>query len=93
MSPFDRSFCRFPTLMVTPLAGFAAIFRLRTAHSKTVFRPERSLSFTVRAEIGLPLRGLMVARRWSLKRSTSSGVTLPASSCFRKAANAAIVFR
>ena len=63
VNPFERTLRGLPSLMLTPSAGFAAIFPFATAQPKIVLRPDRSLSLTVFAEIGRPVRGLVDARR------------------------------
>ena len=43
--------------------GLAVSFLFDTAQPNSVLSPDRSLSFTVLAETGFPMRGLIVARR------------------------------
>ena len=68
--------------MVMPVAGLLGSLQFDAAQPNSVLGPERSLSFTVLALMGLPVLGLIEASRWSLKNlTTSSAVTRWASSC------------
>jgi hypothetical protein len=49
--------------MVMPVTGLLGSFLLETAHPNRVLSPERSLSFTVLADMRFPVRGLIVESR------------------------------
>ena len=63
VNPLPLSFACLPSLIVMPVAGLLGSFRFETAQPNSVLRPARSESFTVLAEIGFPVLGLIVDSR------------------------------